>query len=84
MKTSSASATSSTYDTALSDSRKARWHPIDTIPTDRKVIVGRRSKTDGWMMLQFQMDANSIERPCIGGPKATHWAEDILGQPDLN
>lgn len=71
------------YAEIMADARRLLWRPIETMPTDRSIIVGVAppSAPDMWYMKRMPLGTNHIIWCAHTGLAATHWAEDILGTP---
>lgn len=70
-----------TREEALADSRRLRWHRMDTFPADRVVLITRKLRNnDRWTLDRYQ--PGDPLPPLVGAvERATHWAEDTLGTP---
>ena len=69
-----------TREEAMADSRRLRWQPIDTLPTDRATLITRDSAA-GWLVERHHHCPPNPRRPYVYGQPATHWAEDSIGHP---
>jgi hypothetical protein len=67
-----------TREEMLADSRCALWRTIDSLPHDRPVLITRQTATGVWLLERY---APQLMDPFIHGRAATHWCEDIVGQP---
>lgn len=63
-------------DEALADGRRLGWHPIDTAPIDRTVIITRPLTENQWLIRRCTAAPHYIY-----GFAATHWHEDTMGTP---